>query len=476
MKTRNSLCTHTLLIAMSTLAPVYSSGFPRTQESHPLSAANRAAPNPQGLAQGTPVASAATKIAEVKIARGGEQTIVRVEGKGRLTCRTQRLDNPERLVLDFSGARLALSQTSIPSTLAPVRRVRLGQFKPDVTRVVIDLERAVPYRVTSEDQSVTVLFSATTTAPTSSHLDSQTPADQERNAIHARRSEAVRPASGAALDPSHTPAPQSSAQAAAASGPPVLPEAKAQSSENTVRDGMLSFHAQNRPVRSIVEQIADKAHLPIILAADLGGERISVQFEHYRLDEALRQILKDYDVFFFYSADDYSKINPPSLKSVWVYPASRARGFEPAPPDSWAKNTQELERMLSEPDPEVRARGIEAVIRRKGSHSADAVLEALRDTDQEVRSKALYRALSSGVEIPQELLIDLALHDESMNVRFLALQALPVDPKFRWVAERALGDPSSYVGRMAEKILSELDAPNAPATPRAANQTKPPGR
>ena len=126
--------------------------------------------------------------------------------------------------------------------------------------------------------------------------------------------------------------------------------------------------------------------------------------------------------------------------------------------------------MLAEPDPEVRARAIETLIRRKGDQSADALQEALRDKNEKVRIRALHRALYSGVGIPLELLIELALNDDSMNIRFLALQALPVDPKLRWVAERALHDSNPQVNQKAEEILEELNAANAPPSPAAAHQ------
>ena len=94
----------------------------------------------------------------------------------------------------------------------------------------------------------------------------------------------------------------------------------------------------------------------------------------------------------------------------------------------------------------------------------------MRDKNEKVRIKALHRALYSGVGIPLELLIDLALNDDSMNIRFLALQALPVDPKLRWVAERALHDSNPQVNQKAEEILEELNAANAPPSPAAAHQ------
>ena len=232
---------------------------------------------------------------------------------------------------------------------------------------------------------------------------------------------------------------------------------------------MLTYRAQNQTLRSILDRIAAMANVDIALSEGLGDEKLSVEFQHYRLDEALRQMLKGYDAFFFYGVDE-ERERPASLRAVWVYRATRAQGFKPTPPDTWAASTQEFQQMLAEPDPEVRARAIETLIRRKGDQSADALQEALRDKNEKVRIKALHRALYSGVGIPLELLIDLALNDDSMNIRFLALQALPVDPKLRWVAERALHDSNPQVNQKAEEILEELNAANAPPSPAAAHQ------
>lgn len=105
-----------------------------------------------------PPPSDATRIARIEVFRTHKQTNVRVRGNGPLPYQASRLDNPERLVLDFSGVRLGPIQTLVPSHYRPVQRIRVGQFKPDVARVVIDLEGAVPYRMKSDDHSLTVAF------------------------------------------------------------------------------------------------------------------------------------------------------------------------------------------------------------------------------------------------------------------------------------------------------------------------------
>jgi type IV pilus assembly protein PilQ len=66
------------------------------------------------------------------------------------------MQHPERLVLDFSGARLNVQKTSIPGVSAPVRGVRLGQFRPDVARVVIDLTASAPYQIAHEGDAIVV--------------------------------------------------------------------------------------------------------------------------------------------------------------------------------------------------------------------------------------------------------------------------------------------------------------------------------
>jgi type IV pilus assembly protein PilQ len=69
------------------------------------------------------------------------------------------------LVLDFSGARLAVDKTVIPGVSEPVRDVRLGQYRPNVARVVVDLTGVSPYQVSHDGTAVVVLFEAQPEAP-----------------------------------------------------------------------------------------------------------------------------------------------------------------------------------------------------------------------------------------------------------------------------------------------------------------------
>jgi type IV pilus assembly protein PilQ len=116
----------------------------------------------------TPVASKSSEsktantsiesINQVKLAQNGEQTQVNVVGSGRLNFHLSRLQNPDRLVLDFAGVHLKTSEKTIPSNLDPVREIRLAQFSPEVSRVVIDLREPARYNVNAAGNLVTITF------------------------------------------------------------------------------------------------------------------------------------------------------------------------------------------------------------------------------------------------------------------------------------------------------------------------------
>src|SRR5882757_10509437 len=107
----------------------------------------------------------ASVISSVAITQASQRASVRVEGAGPLEVHASRVQDPDRLVLDFSGTKLAVHKTVIPGVSAPVRGVRLGQYRPDVARVVIDLTGASPYQISRDGLSVVVSFDAGVQSP-----------------------------------------------------------------------------------------------------------------------------------------------------------------------------------------------------------------------------------------------------------------------------------------------------------------------
>ncbi|HLV95997.1 MAG TPA: AMIN domain-containing protein, partial [Candidatus Acidoferrales bacterium] len=109
-------------------------------------------------AEVAPAASGVQKIRQVLLSEKDGSTQVNILASGKLEYHTLRLHNPDRLVLDFESSRLRTSSHQIPSNLDPVREIRLAQFKPEVSRVVIDLRESAAYNVMSAGNNVTVVF------------------------------------------------------------------------------------------------------------------------------------------------------------------------------------------------------------------------------------------------------------------------------------------------------------------------------
>jgi type IV pilus assembly protein PilQ len=114
-----------------------------------------------------PAASATTgyeAIKQVSLAQNGDKTEVNITGSAKLDYKVTRLSNPDRIVLDFTGAHLKTSEKNIASNLDPVREIRLAQFTPEVSRVVIDLRSPAHYNVNASGNAVTVSFATATAA------------------------------------------------------------------------------------------------------------------------------------------------------------------------------------------------------------------------------------------------------------------------------------------------------------------------
>ncbi|MGC1619372.1 MAG: type IV pilus secretin PilQ [Candidatus Acidiferrum sp.] len=123
-------------------------------------------------------------ISNVAITRAPQRASVRVEGEGQLDVHALRMQNPERLVLDFSGARLAIEKSVIPGSAEPVRDVRVGQYRPNVARVVVDLTSPAPYQISRDSGAVVVSFDEQPQAPLSAQSTPQTTVSQPDAKTH----------------------------------------------------------------------------------------------------------------------------------------------------------------------------------------------------------------------------------------------------------------------------------------------------
>src|SRR5437879_69690 len=107
---------------------------------------------------------------------------------------------PARIYIDLSGAALGAALPHVLAGAAPVVRVRASQFDPTTVRVVLDLERRVPFVLRQTDDTITLELEAP--APMAAAIEPPAP-----------------PPTAAAPEPP-APAPMAAAIAAPAPPPP----------------------------------------------------------------------------------------------------------------------------------------------------------------------------------------------------------------------------------------------------------------
>lgn len=239
------------------------------------------------------------------------------------------------------------------------------------------------------------------------------------------------------------------------SGAGDMPAAQAETAV-MISEGRLTMVTPGRPLKWILGEISREGEIAVMLGDGVGGEIYPVELYDVPIEPALRQLLRGYDAFYFF--------NGGALQAVWVYLLDGGRGYEPVPPDAWA-STVELQDQLSDQDPRARANAISSLVERQGDASYDAVLTALDDESDEVRTRALFGAQTAGVRLPSDILSDMALNDPSEDVRFLALEGLAGDPNLPAIAERALADPSPQIRNHARRILRRLFPPERSSVP-----------
>jgi len=251
--------------------------------------------------------------------------------------------------------------------------------------------------------------------------------------------------------------------------------ALAQSSGSALaeQDTLVTLQAKEVPLRELLDQIAQAARVALIVDPQVTAtEKVSVDFRTFPVEAALQGILKDYDAFYFFGAQDDPQAR---LRIVWVYPKGQGAGLQPLPPEQWA-STKEIRERMNAADPNLRASAIEALVQRLADGAREEILTALRDADERVRTMALYEALDNAVEIPESTLVNLALYDTSPKVRFLALRALSGREDMKWTAERALRDPNPHVRAAAQQILGRWQPAERAQQPSQQPANQPPAQ
>lgn len=104
-----------------------------------------------------PTGGEVTSVALRPAAPGRAEIVIGI--RGSVAVRDFMLEHPDRLVLDVTGARLnSTGEVYDGVNRGGVRNIRYAQFRPDVVRIVLELDRAKPYTIDHTDDAITVTF------------------------------------------------------------------------------------------------------------------------------------------------------------------------------------------------------------------------------------------------------------------------------------------------------------------------------
>jgi type IV pilus assembly protein PilQ len=237
--------------------------------------------------------TAGAVISSVAITQEPQRAAIRVEGAGHLEVRAARMVNPDRLVLDFSGARFSVQKTTIPGVSAPVRGVRLGQFRPDVARVVIDLTGSAPYQIAHEGSAVVVYLEvqsphATAPAAVTSTAANTAPKEVSYPAKAPQASSKGEQTSNVAAP--HFPLPNELTQPSAALATPGVPSQPAKPEAGRQEAAQQAVQLASNAATTVAAQQQSPSPTTSAQASRYTGEPISVNLKDVDLKDFFRLI------------------------------------------------------------------------------------------------------------------------------------------------------------------------------------------
>ena len=177
-----------------------------------------------------PRGEAARALERVDVAGHGSTAVVSLLGDGALSVQDFALENPPRIVLDVTGVKADVPRRVVAGA-GPVLRARISQYRTSperVARVVIDLDRARPYRTERDGERLLVRLGETAAAATP-----PAPASPSRTTVAPQTPVAATPVAETSAAPAPAPArsaielPKQPAKVASAAQPPhAAPAAK----------------------------------------------------------------------------------------------------------------------------------------------------------------------------------------------------------------------------------------------------------
>ncbi|HKW96092.1 MAG TPA: N-acetylmuramoyl-L-alanine amidase [Bryobacteraceae bacterium] len=119
-----------------------------------------------------PRQSGPTEVTAIRYWSLAETTRVAIEITGEVHYRSDRVENPDRIFFDFVGARPSINGRRLYSTEVGdklLKRIRVAETAPGVTRVVFDLESNADFSVSRLDNPDRLIIELRPSGPASVH-------------------------------------------------------------------------------------------------------------------------------------------------------------------------------------------------------------------------------------------------------------------------------------------------------------------
>ena len=241
-------------------------------------------------------------IQQVHLSQNGDETDVKISGSGAMEYRSSHLQSPDRIVLDFAGSHLKTTEKHIASNLDPVQEIRMAQFTPETSRIVIDLRQPARYSINRDGATVTVAFAPNGAAPATSAAPAPPTASPTIVTTKAEPSEPAKPAEQASATPGEIPAPAAVLPAALtqpssalATPAPAMAQQEAISATKLAREASSAMSASAEPAPAptaspTAAPAMAQAPAASAPAAKYSGEPISVNLKDVDLRDFFRLI------------------------------------------------------------------------------------------------------------------------------------------------------------------------------------------
>ena len=117
-------------------------------------------------AWGDEPAPTGSRLKEVAVSAEDQRTTVVIKTSGSPTYRTEVIDSPARVVIDFDDTTYGWQKTPLAVTTSPIKQIRGSQYRKGVARVVVELTRATQHVIRQEDDGLVIVFPAPTAGAT----------------------------------------------------------------------------------------------------------------------------------------------------------------------------------------------------------------------------------------------------------------------------------------------------------------------